>query len=450
MSKVTIKPEVVSNLYKTLSVFRNNANKIRFLIGINKLGDGLASKAIIVNGGSMAEIGFKTSLPEEEISIEQGKPWASFILSASDVCSHFSVLESYGADIEVSFNGAFVTFSIGDTVNISLNTVSLETAEPLLPHDYDSSLVHVEANSTFLSSLIRGGFLADTEPDFRHVLDRIALKFVDGKCYSYSTNGTCIAKSWCNVNMRLNTLECANAFLNEKEATLDENGKQALRNKMESLKGDSSGILTFAKTEGFDENNRVMVSLPIPALTAMQKLFGNEEKLSLIVTHNYIHIQSRNMLTTFALAGETTSLYERAVDEWENNAWSSKIVVDKEALLRNLNLLKLGGDKIPVKLSYDSVGFSLSKENAIVHNTTIASQGELNELSIHLRIDNIIACVSKLSAGNIIIRFVSGSSAAKVPISISNGDLTENVSCYMYIIPVVDADTSEEQKTDSK
>ena len=450
MSRVTLKSEVANSLCQSLSVFRGDTNKVRLLIGISKMGDGLASKAIIVNGGCMAEIGFKTSLPDEEIVIEQGKPYMSFILSASDFCSYLSALNSYGADIDINYDGTTVRLSIGESVNVPLSTVSPENADPLLQQDYNAALIKVEADKTFLPSLAKGGFLCSPGTDARNLSDRVALIFEKGKCYSYSTDIICIAKSWCDVKVASNGPARAVNFLREKGSLLDKEGQKVLMEKMKPLQNDPAGLLALATEEGFSEEDSVSVGLTAAAFSAMQKIFGGFEKLLLIVTPNNLHVQGGNVLATFALAGAVSSIYQKAVSDWEKVSWGAKVVVDRDAFLRSLQLLKLGEKTVPFKMTYDNNGLAVSKGGTVVHSAVTATEGEPASIDVSLSVDKIIMCVSKLCAGNIIIRTMTDERKASLPISISNGDLEEKVSSYAYIVSVKDAEAKgAEEETPS-
>lgn len=445
MNMVTINTEVAANLCSKLSIFRNDTNKIRFQIGIKNVGNGLASKAIIVNGGCMAEIGFKTSLPKEEIEIPENGAWMSFILSASDFCSYLSALNAYNADITISYDGTIVELSIGDNVKVPLNTVNAEAAEPMLQHDFSAALVKIKADKNFLPALSKSGFLATPGTDSRGIVDRVVLRLKDGICYSYSTDSFSVAKAWSSVQLAYNEPQRALLFLREKGSGLDKQGQQALMAQMKPFQNDPAGLVELAKKEGFKTEEAISLALPATAFNAVQKLFSGTETLYLIVTPNNLHIQGDNLQTTFSLAGSVSSFYENAIDQWEKSKWNAKAVVDRDAFLKSLQLLKLGEKNTPFHLFFDKNSLAVSKGGTVVHSAVTGTEGDVKSINISLSVDKVITCISKLCPGNIIIRVMTDKKRETMPISVSNGDLTENVSSYAYIMTVREVTTAEEK-----
>lgn len=415
--------EVSVNLVSSLSAFKSDANKIRFNIGIKPLGNNwLASKAIIVNGGCMAEIKFAVIAQDSNLNIPEGSVLMSFILSASEFCSYLSALNSYNADITITLNGSIVELSIGDNVKVPLNTVAEEQAEPMLMKDYNEALIRIQADKDFIPTLSKGGFLVSPKTNLRYVTDRVILRFADKDCFIYSSDCYSVSKAWCPCIILKNDPQRALHFLREK-------GK-------EPDKLDKEELVELAKKEGFDNSTPVSIGIPAAAFNTIQKIFSGFEKLYLIVTPKYLHINGGNIVATFSLAGDIPNVYKETVDCWEKTKWSAKAVTDRDAFLRSLQLLKLGDKTVPFKLNYDSNGLSLSQNGTVIHTTVTATEGDIASADIALIVERVCESVSKLSAGNIVIRMMTGEQKNSLPISISNGDLSETVTSYAYILTV--------------
>lgn len=439
MKTITIKTEVAENLLTNLSALKGKQNHVRFCIGKKKLEDGLASQAVIVNGGQMAEIGFKTSFPKENVEIPENESFMSFNLLASEFCDYMSVLKTYNSDISISYDGKTVRLSIGEQVSIPLNTIPDSNLEPLLVQDFQSALAQVKVKADDFIQLLRKGCFAvgSNELDTRAILDRWVLKLSDGKCFAYSTDSHTIAKSWCASENRFNDAQRALYYLKMKGSTYSKEEQDTLMARMKELQKNPQGMIELAIEKGFVKEDDLMISLPGNSVSILQKLYSNAESLLIMITPNNIHIQGGNVLSTMSLAGAVSPMYKSTVDKWEDNKWDARVVVDKEDFVRALSVLKLSGDNTPFKIEIANNQLSTSKDGNVINTVIIAQEVAVDGIEAYLSVTKVLNILSRLSNGNIILRLKDLSEGTGCPVSISNGDLEEKtLDSYSYVFQV--------------
>lgn len=449
MNNFKISTEVAENLVSNIAPFVSKTNKVALNIGVKDLGNGIACQAIIVNGGQMAEIGFNATV-SSSVKLPESGVWLHFNVVAHELVSTLSALTAFQADIAVSVSTTNVVFKVGQNAIIPLSQVSDESMEPLLDKGAGRRLCNITFSKDFIPTLIRGSYIADSASDPSSLKDRAVFILKNSFCYVYSTNGISVSKSWCSVDASVDNVQAAVLYLKDKAKQLDGDSQKALMAKMAPLAKDPVGVVNLAKEEGFKENSKTMFSLTASTCQIISKLFSSVEKINCIVTENNICLLSGNVLATFSLAGTCASIYESIVDGWESSQWNAKVVVDKDALLRSLNLLKLGDkDSIETKLSFDNAGFAGSKNDAVVHTAALSVEGDMDALELYIDVNLLMTAVSKLHSGNVILRFVTGDN--RMPVSISSGDLSEKVSNYIYLMTIKrkPQDTSSDEAENS-
>jgi len=436
MKKIVIKNEVAANLLSNLSAYRSKQNGIRFTIGMKSLGDGLASQVTIVNKGQMADIGFKTELPEDMSEFIEGTPYMLFNLKADDFCNYLGVMLDYKADISFEYDEKQLVLAVGEQVKIPLALIPDDNMEPLLARDHNNGLVRIEIKTEdFMMLLKKGGFLSKPDADSRMITDRVAFKFSGNRCAVYSSDSYSVAKAWCNADITYADAQRALYYLRVKGSGLSKEAQVEMMTEMKKYQTDPVGMIAYARQLGYVSDADFFISLPSASVLTLQKIFATVETLQIVITPDNFHVCAGNVLSIFALAGEVSKMYENTVDKWESAEWNAKVVTDKENLSRALNILKLGNTKIPFHLAMGGNGIAVSKEGNEIHTTALATDGNIGGIDSYFSVDRVLDALSKLSNGNLILRFVTDN--ANHPLSISNGSLNEeNINSYAYILPV--------------
>jgi len=503
MKSVTINNEVLGVLLSNLSAFKNAQNCIRFVIGVVNTGDGLGSQMAIVNGGQMGRFAFKTGLPVEEVTVSPSSPYMSFNLRASEFCNYLSALLSFATDITLGYDGATVYLNAGEQAKIALGTVADDACEPFLVDDTrEASVMVTMKGDDFIKVMRKGAYLSESKPCSRKITDRVVFSINDGLLTVYSSDTHVIAKSWCNVavqkmdaNAALYFLQTKGATANEEEKarifarfkeiqgnpeaviafaeeegfvsenvvkknalgyimdlakTMDKEEQKQLLAELTPLQNDATGLIRLAKSKGFEYDGDMRVSIPHDSAVTLQKLFTDSETVQMLFTQNNLHISNGSHINvTMSLAGEVASVYKGTVDQvWGAYDWSAKVVVDREAFARALSLMKLNGVREVMHVSVDGQGLVVSKDSNIIHTPIIASEGDTKGVDAYFRDSKISLAMSKLSNGNLVIRFLTGASNSSFPICLSNGGISEeNIDSYEYVMPSVYQEDEEPAET---
>lgn len=461
---VVIKNEVLESIVAKVSTMKSSLNKVRFQLGVKADGDGLASIATIVQGGCMAEIGFKTSLPKgEEVEIPQGEVWAKFVVGAETFASYVGGLLEYKSDVTLTIESdSSVLFSVGNSIKVTVKTVDESSAEPKLQKDYKDAKCKILADGTFLTGLSKAGYTASDNSVKSGLTDRVFLQFENNVCKAYSTSGKAVAKALLPVKMEASNIAAATSdtavdiavlgnFFKSYAATLETEKQKELFAEVSAIKNDPTALLAKAKELGFGTIGLSFpMSLTVANYNLLRKLFAGAEKLQMILTDKNLHVSCGYIKAVFALAGETTSTFLNTIDSWEKNEWVTKVVVDKDALLRNLNLLKLG-ESAPVRYRITKSGLRFEKGDVEAHTAITDKTGEEKAMTGAFDIALFKAAIDNLSAGNVVIRYLN----ERTPLSITNGDLTEsNIRAYHYVIGVntksPDKDTAAPEAEEKK
>lgn len=457
MAKIIIKAEVATTLLKNLGLFKTANNKIRFQFGLKDLGDGLASKAIIVSGGSQGELGFKVSLPEGESFApgENGAAMLNVIVSASQFCTYLTALCGDNADVVFAeVEEKKMVLSVPGMADLPLGTFTEEEAEPLL-NVGKTVVAKMQFDKNFIAAINRGSYLATNDADEQ--TNRSAFFVTAENVDVYSTNKKAVAKAWAKPIAFLQD-EAVRAFsyLSEKMASLPAEGKALLNTKVSELQknGDKSGLIEFAKTEGFDAASPVVFSLPAAATAIMTKLY--EDNVNVVLTPRFLYVMGGSVASIYTLAGKVPGVYAM-VSKWEEAPATSKVVADKERLMKTLGVVKLANMDTPVHLKYSKEeGLTFTKDGLVAY-VPVANgnkEGLLSKLNDYFNVNLLTSCIGKMASGNVVIYNYGSGDMSKL-VQFSSGDLSgaANSRCYVFKVAKSDAvntDGEEPAKTDVK
>ncbi|MCR5719433.1 MAG: hypothetical protein K6F84_02610 [Lachnospiraceae bacterium] len=442
--KIKITNEVANNLVSNVNPFANKTNKIRVNIGIKELEDGLASKLTIVDTGRMVDVGFKATI-SGKVSDEEPKT-ASFNLKASQFVQTISALKEYNSDIVWDISEKIVNFKVGKEAVIPLSVVSDEDCEPLLKTDFDCTLCKMKFGKDFFITLNRGGYIATPGADPKGITDRVAIVLKDEKAYIYSCDGTAASKAWCPIKLEKNTTFSALTYLRDKGNALSDADKKTLMEKIQLVSNDTEALIALAKEEGYDPTKSISFALAGASTGIIGKLFSEADVVSAILTPQNLLLQANNILATFALAGECPAIYESIIDKWDQLPYSSKVVVDRDDFLRSINLLKLDDSEGGINFFFKTGSLSGKKGGTVVNTKVSANEGDVDKINTCLSGDKLSSAITKLSGGNCLIRICVENPST--PVSISSGDLSENISNIIYILTISNRNEEEDQATE--
>lgn len=444
MKRIVLTNETVQAILNKVEAFKNDKNRLQLKIGVKNLGDGLGCQTILVNGGMMADIGFKTAdVPEDYV--EGSESYFTINVSANSFISYMKALLPFNANISLEYDENSTLYTrVGTSAHISIST--MEEMDPLLPCDYQTAYAMIKMDTQkFLNALKTGSFVASTAADSRGVTDRVVLKFSEKETVVYSTDSIIMTKAWCECSTQFNTPNRCVAYLKEKMECLGESEKAELIGKIKKVMTDVKGTVELAKAEGF-QDGPLSIALPANSMSVFKSIFGGTEKLNFMVTPNHMIVNSGNIIATFSLAGRVSEIYTKSVDPWQETDWTGQALVDKEALANALAVVALSAFQVngkkgngPFHTSFQKGHMVLKdKLNNKVAQPVVKAVGDLSKVSIHMDVEKVLLVLSKLSNGNVVIRyFVGPDGNNNFPVSFSNGDIEGNgTTSYTYVLPV--------------
>lgn len=457
MKNIVLTNETAHVILNKVEAFKNEKNRLQLQIGIKNLGDGLACKTVLVNGGMMTEIGFKTAgVPADYVNGSGG--YFTVNVNASHFLSYMKALLPFNSNITLGYDEkSTLSMQVEHSANVSISTT--EEMDPLLPCNHQSAYAMIKLETkAFLNALKVGAFVASSTPDSRYITDRVVFAFSPKEVAIYSTDSIIMSKAWCESMAQFNKPNQCVAFLNEKMERLSDADKNALIEKIKTVMTDPTGTVKLAEAEGF-KDGPVSIALPSTSMSALRTLFGGTEYLNIMLTPNHMVVNSGNILATFSLAGRVSEVYAKSVDPWQNIHWTGQALVDKETLTNALAVIALSisqiSDKkgaVPFCTSFQDGKMILTDKlgNEVVLSTEY-TLGDLSKIRIYLDVEKVLAVLGKLSNGNIVLRYyVDNKGKCGFPISISSGDLNgKDVSSYTYILPV-NMKKSEEQSKETE
>lgn len=454
MKNIVLTNEIAQVILNKVEAFKNDKNRLQLKIGIKSLGDGLACQTVLVNGGMMAEIGFKTAdIPADYV--EGSGSYFTVNVSANHFISYIKALLPFNANITIGYDEKSTLYmQVGASARVSISTT--EEMDALLPCDHGSAYAMIKLETKkFLSALKIGSFVASAAPDSRGITDRVVLKFSPEEAVVYSTDSFIMTKAWCDTVAQFNKPNQCVAFLNAKLETLKDADRSALIEKIKKVMTNPQATVKLAEEEGF-KDGPLTIALPATSMAVFKTIFGGTEKLNVMVTPDHMVVNSGNVLATFSLAGSASELYTKSVDPWQNTSWTGQAMVDKEALSNALAVVALSASQIsgkkgpvPFLTTFQKGKMILTDRlNNEVTLPIINSTGDLSKVNIFLDVEKVLAVLGKLSNGNVVLRyFVIQNGKNQFPVSFSNGDIEGNgITSYTYVLPV---NIQKEEKKDN-
>lgn len=444
MKNIVLTNETAQFILNKVEAFKNDKNRLQLKIGIKSLGDGLACQTVLVNGGMMTEISFKTAdIPTDYV--EGSASYFTVNVSANHFISYIKAFLAFNANITIEYDEkSTIYMQVGASARISISTT--DEMDALLPCDHRSAFAMIKLETKkFLAALRVGAFVASSAPDSRGITDRVVLKFSPTEAVVYSTDSFIMTKAWCDTVAQFNKPNRCVAFLNRKLECLKEADKSALIEKIKKVMTDPQATVKLAEDEGF-KDEPLTIALPATSIAVFKTIFGGTENLNIMITPDHMIVNSGNVLATFSLAGSASEIYTKSVDPWQNTSWTGQAMVDKEALSNALAVVALSASQVCGKkgavpfLSTFRKGKMILTDrlNNKVTLPVVNSTGDLSKVNIYLDVEKVLAVLGKLSNGNVVFRsFVSPDGKSQFPVSFSNGDIEGNgITSYTYVLPV--------------
>lgn len=457
MKNIVLTNEVAQVILNKVEAIKSDKNRLQLKIGLKSLGDGLACQTVLVNGGMMVEIGFKTAdIPADYV--EGSGSYFTVNVSANHFISYLKAFLPFNANIALGYDeNSTLDMQVDGSARISIPTT--EEMDPLLPCDHRSAYAMIKLDTKkFLGALKVGAFAATSAPDSRGITDRVVLKFLPKEVVVYSTDSIIMSKAWCDAVAQFNKPNQCVAYLNQKLETLEDTKKEALIEKIKKVMTNPQATVKLAEEEGF-KDGPLSIALPATSMAVLRTIFGGTENLNVMVTPNHLVVNSGNMLATFSLAGSASEVYARSVDPWQNTSWTGQALVDKESLTNSLAIVALSASQVtgkkgsvPFRTSFQKGKMVLTdKLDNEVSLPAVNATGDLSKVNVYLDVEKMLAVLGKLPNGNVVLRyFVSPNGSCDFPVSISSGDIEGNgLSSYSYILPV-NIKKAEEQNKDTK
>lgn len=425
MKNINLSHEVLAELIAKVGVLASNDNKVRLDIGNRDNGNGLASIATIVNGGAMIRVGFLTQPPKKAIDLETTSPYMHFILRARDFVSYAGALLPYKAEVTLTEEDSKVIFSVGEGTKVSVNKVAIETAEPMLEEDYMARVAQVRGES-FMETLEKGGFSATLSGQGS---DFVTIKIGNGKMdvFSAATAGASHFNCPVEVTMAQAGID-AKAYLINHAKELDEEQRTSFKAELAAVVNDPEKVKDLARSLGWKEpamnapepTRDVTFALSTANWRLMTKLYGGDKAVAVIVTPKNLHVLSGGVKATFALSVVNQSII-KVVESLDRFARNVRMVVDKDAFLGSLSLMKLGDREKPCSIKANKTALCLEKVGAGISGRVpfVTSEGDLAIVKGAFSGDLLSSVVGALRAGNVLV----GYSSVDAPIFLSNGNL---------------------------
>lgn len=454
MKNIVLTNETAQVILGKVDAFRGDKNKLQLKTGIRNMGDGLASQVTLVNGGMMAEIGFKTAnVPDDYVAGSES--YFTVNVNAGSFISYLKALLPFNANILIGYDEQSTLYmQVGSSARVSIPT--FEEMDALLPCDQSlaDSIFKLETKK-FMNALRIGSFTASAAADSRGITDRVVLRFTPEQTVVYSTDCMIMNKAWSEIAAQRNCPKPCLDFLNSKLEHLAESDKNDFQKKFEAAKADPQQLVGFAESQGYQPACPWNIALPAASVAVLKTLFGNTESLNILITPNHMVLNSGNVRATFSLAGKASEVYEKTVDPWEKTTWTGQAVVDKEELANSLAVVALSASQLGGKKA--SVAFHTSFQqgkmiltdrlNNKVALPLVHSTGDLSKVSIYLDVEKVLNVLGKLANGNVVLRYFVSSNGRMYPVSISNGDVEgKGTISYTYILPVNIKKEEEEKK----
>lgn len=449
MKTIVVKKEVLKELVGQLSPFKNGSNSIAFQIG-RKVADeeNVTCYATLVNDTMQQQVVFLGKKPADYV---EGELYAKFNVKADGFISYAQAFLEYDQDVQLDFAESSTTFRVtsGNDAQISIPVVADSELEPSLPSiNKNLSVLSMKAEGEkFLSFLRKGGFLAMERDDIRFA-DKIVFAAKKDVMEILSTNGSSVAYSILTgmETLQVNRKVVAGIALNKKAESLRGDEKTAFEEKAASAFQNGT-LEKLAEEEGIslDQYNFALTRSSFDVLRTVIKAGS---KVSLCMDDRHLYVRCGNTIGTYTLAlADGYSFLNNIVQQWLDSSFAAKVVTDTGAFSRALNILELKDSldhskrPSPVTVRMGSGGMELVRGDD--RSTLSVTESEGDEASVYTSIMPRPArqILSSLDKGNLLVRFFAES---KQPVVFSNGDLSENVDTYVFMLPATPRAEAEE------
>lgn len=439
---VKLNYEVLADVISKVGVLASSENKVRFEIGKKDTGNGLQSFAMIVNGGAMISYGFMTLAPAKPVEIPADAPYMKFILKARDFVTYAGALLPYKADVTVTEEEGRVVFGCLEGTKVPVAKVSIDAAEPLLENDVAQRTAQIKGEA-FMETIEKAGFFTQYA---QSGADSVVVKVEDGRMDAYSAANIGGAHFKCGVEAKIigqGSGVDAKTFILTYAKSLGDDKKESFKAELAEAVNDAAKVKELAKKYGWTEPaggadatakaKEVKFALNGVNWRLLAKLFGGNKNAAAAVTPKNLHVFAGALCATFALSVVNEGILNvfNNLDKIEKPV---KMVMDKEALLGTLALMKLGDKDKPVAYKATKTGIGFEKMGAEITGraTFVASSGDLAAVKGAFNNDIVSNVVGALKAGNVLLGYAGEQS----PMFLSNGNLETEETGYFAVLGV--------------
>ena len=142
MKNIVLTNEVAQVILNKIEAIKSDKNRLQLKIGLKSLGDGLACQTVLVNGGMMVEIGFKTAdIPADYV--EGSGSYFTVNVSANHFISYMKALLPFNANITLGYDeNSTLYMQVDGSARVSIPTT--EEMDPLLPCDHRAAYAMIK------------------------------------------------------------------------------------------------------------------------------------------------------------------------------------------------------------------------------------------------------------------------------------------------------------------
>lgn len=456
MAKTLIKNEVVRGLLTKIAPMVAN-NKLRIMFGMKVSETELSNKLVIVDKGMQVETGFKSSTPKGGVEIPEGSPcWKQIIVSAADFQSFLGAMVKYESDITFDIKDSTVDVLITGVAKVSLNLYEEDAAESLISANASTYIVKAVIEKASLAAVERGGFLAGVEPCQRMFTDRVVLSIKDGDggLCSFSTNNFSFALASADVKAEINKGGMALSVIHSHLSQLEKsNPAEALKlqEEIKSFGKDLSKYIEKATALGMKEGAPYRVAIPTLAWKRLMKLYGDVEKVQMVITGNHLVCISSTVMCVVALATVGASAFIDKLVGWLNTEWSARAVVDRDRMLQALTILKLSNTHKYLTLKCDKTLVMERDGNTVKVPLTSEAAGDCSVMERALLVSLFDQIVGRFGNGNLTISACDIKATGFSPICLSSGATDElRPSLNVFILPFDISNESKEEEEEEE
>ena len=447
MKKMKMESNVALALVENLAPFKGDDNTVKIVVGLSGSADGtnLGSMITLTNGGAMVKKCFYVKKPSDYV---EGEKYAALNVKAKEFIAYIQALGAYEKDVEVEFADSTAIFSVTGVAKLSAGLIPDEDVEPELPNVNPAlKLADISFKVSDFSRLVKQGCQLTDPSCTRQVGDRIIMCLKKGVLEAYASNGKAIQKAWMPAAITFSEEAVLMSKLATDTKNLSDEDKEALGKEIAKVSSEGK-LVEFVKGKGYTADD-VTFAMPLSNFTAFQQAMKGSEKVSVILTQNFLYLQSGTTISAYALCSATSTAKNIDKMDLENIA-DACVVVDVKELLKAFSLVEVAG-MCHKKKGQSVVSFSAKKDKLLLeaYDTKVSvplveSAGELSSVGIALSVAFIRAVVNGIEGGNVTIGFPS--SNMRPAIFTTGGVEGEGATCKSIILPVDLKKVQEEEE----